>query len=72
MRQENAEKAIVNKEAHVVEEISINKDVDEEDETIRETVRETEVDIEDDLSTDDKRKRDLNLGKSNDDRDINV
>lgn len=43
---ERAEVPVVNKEARVVEEISLNKEVDERQETIRDTVRETDVDIE--------------------------
>jgi len=43
---ERAEVPIVNKEARVVEEIRISKDVDEREETIRDTVRKTEVDVE--------------------------
>lgn len=44
---ERAEVPVVNKEARVVEEITISKDVDERTETIRDTVRNTEVDIDD-------------------------
>lgn len=44
---ERAEVPVVNKEARVVEEIKISKDVDERNETIRDTVRKTEVDIDD-------------------------
>lgn len=43
---ERAEVPIVNKEARVVEEISLNKDVNERDEVIRDTVRSTEVDVD--------------------------
>lgn len=43
---ERAEVPVVNKEARVVEEISLSKEVDEREETIRDTVRETDVDIE--------------------------
>ncbi len=43
---EHAEVPIVNKEARVVEEVSIDKDVQERTETIQETVRKTEVDVE--------------------------
>ncbi len=43
---ERSEVPVVNKEARVVEEISLNKEVTERDETIRDTVRDTEVDIE--------------------------
>jgi uncharacterized protein (TIGR02271 family) len=40
------EELIVNKKARVVEEVVINKDVDEHTETVRETLRKTEVDVE--------------------------
>lgn len=53
---ERAEVPVVNKEARVVEEIRISKDVDERTETIRDTVRNTEVDI-DDVQSDDLTKR---------------
>jgi len=43
---ERAEVPVVNKEARVVEEISLNKEVNEREETIRDTVRETEVDVD--------------------------
>ncbi|SDY81462.1 YsnF/AvaK domain-containing protein [Hymenobacter psychrophilus] len=43
---ESAERAVVAKEAHVVEEVSLGKNVTEREETIRETVRNTEVDVE--------------------------
>jgi stress response protein YsnF len=43
---ERAEVPVVNKEARVVEEIRVSKDVDEREETIRDTVRSTEVDVE--------------------------
>lgn len=43
---ESAEVPVVNKEARVVEEISLSKEVNEREETIRDTVRNTEVDIE--------------------------
>lgn len=44
---ERVEVPVVSKEARVVEEIKISKDVDERTETIKDTVRNTEVDIED-------------------------
>ncbi|WP_439554948.1 YsnF/AvaK domain-containing protein [Dyadobacter sp.] len=44
---EYAEIPVVNKEAHVVEEVSLNKVVDERDEIISETLRNTEVEAED-------------------------
>ena len=37
---------MVNKEARVVEEVSLNKEVEERDEVVRDTVRKTEVDVE--------------------------
>lgn len=43
---EQAEVPVVNKEARVVEEIKVNKEVTEREETIRDTVRETEVDVD--------------------------
>lgn len=43
---EKAEVPVVNKEARVVEEIKISKDVEERTETVRDTVRNTEVDID--------------------------
>lgn len=44
---EYAEIAVVNKEARVVEEVSLNKTVDEREEVINETLRNTEVEVED-------------------------
>ncbi|HEX8426884.1 YsnF/AvaK domain-containing protein [Hymenobacter sp.] len=43
---ESAERAVVGKEARVVEEVSLGKEVTEREETIHDTVRKTEVDIE--------------------------
>ena len=43
---EYAEVPVVSKEAWVVEEISLDKQVNERNETVRDTVRKTEVDIE--------------------------
>ncbi|WP_216690940.1 DUF2382 domain-containing protein [Hymenobacter siberiensis] len=43
---ESAERAVVAKQAHVVEEVSLGKRVTEREETVRETVRNTEVDVE--------------------------
>lgn len=53
---ERTEVPVVNKEARVVEEIRVSKDVSERDETIRDTVRNTEVDIE---NTDGRTRRNL-------------
>ncbi|MGI4738701.1 MAG: YsnF/AvaK domain-containing protein [Janthinobacterium lividum] len=43
---ESAERAVVGKEAHVVEEVSLGKEVTEREEIVRDTVRNTEVDVE--------------------------
>jgi len=40
------EELILNKKARVVEEVVINKDVEQHTETVRETLRKTEVDVE--------------------------
>jgi len=43
---ERAEVPVVNKEARVVEEIRVSKDVNEREEKVRDTVRHTEVDVD--------------------------
>jgi len=43
---EHAEVPVVNKEARVVEEITLGKEVTERDEVVRDTVRKTEVDVD--------------------------
>ena len=43
---ERSEEAVVAKEARVVEEVAINKEVGERTETVRDTVRSTDVDVE--------------------------
>ena len=43
---ERSEEAVVAKEARVVEEVSVNKEVGERTETVRDTVRSTDVDVE--------------------------
>lgn len=43
---ESAERAVVGKEARVVEEVTLGKEVTEREETIRDTVRKTEVEVE--------------------------
>ncbi|MBD0284709.1 MAG: YsnF/AvaK domain-containing protein [Flavisolibacter sp.] len=43
---ERAEVPVVNKEARVVEEVRISKDVNEREETIRDNVRHTEIDVD--------------------------
>ena len=44
---EYVEAPVVHKDARVVEEINLNKDVETHVETVRDTVRKTEVEIED-------------------------
>jgi uncharacterized protein (TIGR02271 family) len=44
---ETAEEAVVSKQARVVEEVKVGKDVSERTQTVRDTVRRTEVDVED-------------------------
>jgi len=56
---ERSEVPVVNKEARVVEEVKLNKDVSERDETIRDTVRNSDIDIDR-----------LNPGNRNTDRDV--
>jgi uncharacterized protein (TIGR02271 family) len=56
---ERSEVPVVNKEARVVEEVKIKKDVTERDETIRDTVRNSDIDIDR-----------LNPGNRNTDSDI--
>ncbi len=43
---ERSEEAVVAKEARVVEEVAINKEIGERTETVRDTVRSTDVDVE--------------------------
>lgn len=43
---ETSEEAVVGKEARVVEEVVVHKDVDQRTETVQDTVRHTEVDVE--------------------------
>ncbi|HEY0743268.1 MAG TPA: YsnF/AvaK domain-containing protein, partial [Chryseosolibacter sp.] len=50
---ERSEVPIVNKEARVVEEVNLRKDVREREETVRDTVRKTEVDVDNLTSSDD-------------------
>jgi uncharacterized protein (TIGR02271 family) len=53
---ERAEVPIVNKEARVVEEISVGKEVGERTETVQDTVRKTDVEVEEIDSTDTRRR----------------
>jgi uncharacterized protein (TIGR02271 family) len=54
---EHTEVPVVGKEARVVEEVSLNRTVEETDETIRDTVRDTEVDVEKSDSDEELRRR---------------
>jgi stress response protein YsnF len=45
---ERTEEAVASKQARVVEEVALSKDVDTRTETVRDTVRKTEVEVEDD------------------------
>lgn len=54
---ERTEVPVVDKEARIVEEVSLNKTVEETDETIRDTVRNTEVDIDKSDSEEELRRR---------------
>lgn len=58
---EFAEEAVVNKEARVVEEVALRKDVQDREEVVRDTLRKTEVEIEDDRTA-------ASLGDVRDDR----
>ncbi|QMU27921.1 YsnF/AvaK domain-containing protein [Adhaeribacter radiodurans] len=62
---EQAEVAVVGKEARVVEEVSLGKEVEEREETIHETVRRTDVEIED-LGTDVNRTSTTNTTRTSD------
>lgn len=56
---ERAEKAVVGKEARVVEEVAVGKTVEERQETVNETVRKTEVEV-DEIDTDVENRRAAN------------
>ncbi len=49
---ERREEPVINKQARVVEEVVVSKDVDYRDETVRDTVRRTDVEVEGTESTD--------------------
>jgi len=70
---ERAEVPVVNKQSRVVEEVSLNKEVEEREETIRDTVRNTEVDIENinrDSSSDSDLTDDRDLGRRRNRNDL--
>jgi len=62
---ERAEVPVVNKEARVVEEVSIAKNVEERNETIQDTVRKTEVEVENLEGDSTKSRLDSNNNSSN-------
>lgn len=74
---ERKEIPVVNKEARVVEEIRVHKEVEERDETVHENLRHTEVDVnkihgdenDDDFRTRDNRRFNSNSNNINDDID---
>lgn len=66
---EHAEVPVVNKEARVVEEISLDKEVEEHDEAIRGNVRHTEIDI-DKLDPNDPRRKNVNPNDPNRNRTL--
>ena len=66
---EQAEVAVVGKEARVVEEVRLGKDVEERQETIHETVRRTDVEVED-LTTDINRTGTTNTTRTTNDLDL--
>jgi len=63
---EHAEVPVVNKEARVVEEVTLSKEVEEREETIRDTVRRTDVEVEN-LRRDETIRRDDTLNNYNSD-----
>ena len=66
---EQAEVPVVGKEARVVEEVRLGKDVEERQETIHETVRRTDVQVED-LTTDVNRTSTTNTTRTTNDLDL--
>lgn len=64
---EQTEVPVVSKDARVVEEVSLSKDVEEREEIIRDTVRRTEVDVDNLDKGEQYRDRDIDLDR---DRDI--
>jgi stress response protein YsnF len=64
---ERSEVPVVNKEARVVEEVKLNKEVSERQETVRENVRKTEVDIDKHDDNDARNRTDDDIRNRNDD-----
>jgi len=72
---ERAEVPVVHKESRVVEEVSLNKEVEEREETVRDTVRNTEVDIENiqgDRMSDKNRANDQDINRNTNRNDIST
>lgn len=61
---ERAEEAVVGKQARVVEEVEVGKQVTEREETIRDTVRRTDVDVQE-TDTDVTNNSDITTGRAN-------
>jgi len=68
---ETAEVPVVSKEARVVEEVSLNKEVNERTETVSDTVRKTEVDVED-LDADTTTNRNTGFNTTNNNSSTNL
>lgn len=66
---ETSEVPVVNKEARVVEEVSLEKDVDTREEVIKDKVRKTEVDVDHLEGDKDRNRMSDNTGTGNRDRD---
>lgn len=64
---ERSEVPVVNKEARVVEEVRVSKEVNERNETVRDNVRETKVDVE---NIDSERNRNTNTENRSTDSDL--
>lgn len=69
---ERTEVPVVNKDSRVVEEVSLNKEVDEREETVRDTVRSTEVDIDKTDDDEEIRRRRAEGYRTDDDRNENI
>jgi stress response protein YsnF len=67
---EHAEVPVVGKDARVVEEVSLNKEVDDREETIRDTVRSTEVDVDKTESDEEIRRRGVQRSTTDSDDDL--
>lgn len=61
---QRSEVPVVNKEARVVEEVNLNREVTEREEVIRDTVRKTEVEIDENVEESDLDREDLKIRRS--------